>query len=322
MNELIQFIFLGITTSYHVWASWRDPYRKNPPGQLIDMGGYNLHIYCQGQGDITVILDHSLGGIDGYFLIEDIAKITKVCIYDRGGYGWSDASPKKRCSQVIVQELDELLQRANIQPPYLLVGDSFGSYNMRLYAHYFPEKVRGLIFTDGLHEEGMLTLSPQLKLLKLFFISGFFLSIFGSILGLVRLLGTLKIFELIKPELKQFSPTILAKVKRSFYHYQHWLTMGQEMINLDLSGQQMRKANDLGDLPLISIKAKTFFKSSPWNFYLPLKAADQLRDKMQIAILNISSNSQQIQAYNSSHFVWIDEPEIIISAIKQLIDNS
>jgi hypothetical protein len=141
-----------------------------------------------------------------------------------------------------------------------------------------------------------------------------------SLLGLVRLLGNLRIFELIKPELKQFNPTILAKVKRSFYHYQHWLTMGREMINLDVSGQQIRVANDLGNLPLISIKATTFFKSSPWNFYLPLKAADKLRDKMQIAILNLSSNSQQIQANNSSHFVWIDEPNIIISAIKQLID--
>ncbi|NJO94533.1 MAG: alpha/beta hydrolase, partial [Hydrococcus sp. RM1_1_31] len=73
----------------------------------------------KGQGQITVIIDHSLGGLDGYFLIDEIAKLTRVCIYDRAGYGWSDSSPKQRCSEEIVQELNTLLTKAEIEPPYM-----------------------------------------------------------------------------------------------------------------------------------------------------------------------------------------------------------
>ena len=97
-------------------------------------------------------IDHSLGEIDGYFLTKKIAKITRVCIYDRAGYGWSNQSPKPRCSQQIVQELDTLVTLGKIEPPYILVGDSFGSYNVRLYANQFPEKVVAIVLTDGLHE--------------------------------------------------------------------------------------------------------------------------------------------------------------------------
>ncbi|MGK7880249.1 MAG: alpha/beta fold hydrolase [Crocosphaera sp.] len=291
-----------------------------PPGNLIDLGGYKVH-YCQkGEGDITVVFDHSLGGIEGYFLMEEIAKITKVFIYDRPGYGWSDSSPKKRCSQEIVYELDQLLQKADVSPPYLLVGDSFGSYNVRLYAHYFPEKVCGIVLTDGLHEKGMLNLPLSVKLLKTFFLSGFIMSIFGATLGLIRLLGGLKVFELIKPQLKKFDRDSITLVKQSFYHPKHWLTMAREIWNLDTSATQVKKANNLGNIPLISIKAKTFFNTSIVTFFLPLKAINKVRNIIHEELLKLSSNSSQILANNSSHFVWIDEPEIIISAIKQILN--
>ena len=124
----IDLLFLLATTSYHLIATWLENRRHQPPGQLIDIKGYKLHLYSLGQGSPTVVLDHSLGGIEGYFLIEEIAKTTRVCIYDRAGYGWSEPSPNSRTSKQIVKELDILLNKAGIEPPYILVGDSFGSY--------------------------------------------------------------------------------------------------------------------------------------------------------------------------------------------------
>jgi pimeloyl-ACP methyl ester carboxylesterase len=319
--NLIRLIFLSLTTSYHLGKTWLEN-RQSLPGKLIEVGGFKLHLYTQGKGTPTVILDHSLGGIDGYFLIDEIAKITRVCIYDRPGYGWSEASPKPRCSEVIVRELYELLQQAKIEPPYILVGNSFGSYNVRLYAHYYPEQVLGIILTDGLSETLMLKLPLALKIIKLFFLSGFLISIFGSILGLVRILGNLRFFELVKPELRQFSPKILALVKRSFYRPQHWLTMARELWNLEKSANQVKVANYFLDLPIINIKAKSFFKRSPWNFYLPLNKVDKFRNKMHVNLLQLSKNTTQLLASESSHFVWIDQPQIIITAVKQLMSQS
>ncbi|MDJ0510027.1 MAG: alpha/beta hydrolase [Crocosphaera sp.] len=313
-------IFLSLTTTYHWLSTFWEKRQQVPPGKLIDLGGYKVHCYQKGSGDITVVFDHSLGGIEGYFLIDEIAKITKVFIYDRPGYGWSDSSPKKRCSQEIVYELDQLFVKADLSPPYLLVGDSFGSYNVRLYGHYFPEKVYGIVLTDGLHEKAMLKLPLSVKLLKSFFISGFIMSILGSTLGLIRILGNLRVFELIKPQLKKFNRDSLNIVKQSFYQPKHWLTMAREIWNLETSAKQVQKANNLGNIPLISIKSKTFFNPSIFTFFLPLKATNKLRDVIHDELLKLSSNSSQILANKSSHFVWIDEPEMIILAIKKIIN--
>ncbi len=317
--ETIKFLVLLLTTSYHFFATLKDNKKFQPPGQLIDIGGCKLHLYSQGEGDITVIVDHSLGGIDGYFLIEKIAKITKVCIYDRPGYGWSEPSQNKRSSQAIALELDLLLEKANIEPPYILVGQSFGSYNVRVYANYFPEKVVGMILTDGLHEKEMLKMPVLLKGLKLFFMSGFIMSAIGSLLGIVRILGNLGLFEFLKPELRKYPPQTLFKVKRSFYSHNHWITMWREMNNLELSAKQVSQANDFGNLPIINIKASTFLKSGPSNFYMPLKEVDRLRDRMHEELLKLSSNCTQISADRSDHFVWVDRPEIVISAIETLL---
>lgn len=321
MSNSINLLFFLTTTSYHLLATWIENRRHQPPGQLIDIGGYKLHLYSKGQGNPTVVLDHSLGGIDGYFLIEEIAQLTQVCIYERAGYGWSDFSPKRRSSEQIVQELDTLLTQACIEPPYILVGDSFGSYNVRLYADHFPKKVVGIVLVDGLHEEVMLNMSLSLVALKLFFMSGFAMSILGSALGIVRLLGSVGMFELIKKELRQFPDETLRRVKRSFYHPQHWITMGRELWNLDTSGHQVRQAGNFGRLPIISIKASTFFNRSIWNFYIPIKAADQLRERMHNELLKLSTDCTQLQATRSGHFVWVDEPEIILAAIQKILQK-
>lgn len=321
MPHSIDLLLLIATTSYHFIATWLENRNDQPPGQMIDIGGYKLHLYSLGQGNITVVMDHSLGGIDGYFLIEEIAKITRVCIYDRAGYGWSEQSPQHRCSGQIVKELNILLQLARIEPPYILVGNSFGSYNVRLYASHFPEKVVGIVLTDGLHEDAMMKMSPLLWALRIFFMSGFAMSTLGSVLGIVRLLGLIKVFELLKKELRNFPDKTLKIVKRSFYRHQHWITMWREMWNLDLSAKQVSQANNLGTLPVISIKAHTFFHRSIVNFYMPTKSANYLRNEMHIKLLKISPDSTQMLANKSSHFVWLDEPEIIVKAIEAILQK-
>jgi pimeloyl-ACP methyl ester carboxylesterase len=320
METFIQLLFILLTTSYHILASWHENKQK-PPGELLDIGGYKLHLYSKGEGKATVIFDHSLGGIDGYFLVEDLAKIARVCIYDRAGYGWSEPSPKSRCSETIVNELHALLSEAKIEPPYILVGDSFGSYNVRLYAHHFPDRVVGLVLTDGLHEEAMLDMSFELQLLKLLFLSGFLTSSVAASLGIIRILGDLGVFELIKKELKQFPQETLQPVKRSFYSHNHWLTMAREIWNIDKSSRQVRQANDLGNIPIVSIKASTFLHRNFLNFYMPLEQADRLCDRMHAELLKLSTNVTQIKSDRSSHFVWIDEPETILAAVQKILQQ-
>ncbi|MBD2198417.1 MULTISPECIES: alpha/beta fold hydrolase [Calothrix] len=320
MLPSINSMILLATTCYQAIACLLED-RHPPPGKLIDVGGYNLHLYTAGESGPTVVIDHSLGGIEGYLLLPEIAKLTKVCIYDRAGYGWSDHSPYPRTSQQIVTELDCLLTQAGIEPPYILVGNSFGSYNVRLYAKRFPHKVIGMVLTDGLHETAMLKMPIPLQCLKYFFLSGFVMSFLGSVLGIVRLLKLIGTFELIKRELGKFPKKTLKSVKRSFCRPKHWITMSREILNLDNSSRQVMSANDFGELPIVNIKANTFFHPSFWTLLLPSKAANDLRDKMHDELMNLSTNSMQIQTDISSHFVWIDQPELIVKAILHIVKN-
>jgi pimeloyl-ACP methyl ester carboxylesterase len=320
--QAIEIAGLTATTIYHYIASSREAKSIPPPGKLVTTtDGKTRHLYIQGDGEITVVVDSSLGGVEGYLLIDELAKLTRVCVYDRSGYGWSQISSKPRTSQQVVNELHELATEAQILPPYILVGDSFGSYNMRLYAHQFPDEVIGLILTDGLHEDGMLSLPWSMGLLKSFFTFSFGFVSIGAALGLVRFFGTIGVFELIKPELKQFPPLSLKYVKRSFYSTRHWLTMMGEMWGLDTSARQLKAANDLGDLPMISIKSDTFLRPLLGIPLLSLPAADRVRDRIHDDLLKLSTNCLQVFASSSSHFVWIDEPNLIISAVRTLLSK-
>lgn len=317
---MMRVILLAATTVYQAIATWLED-RQPPPGQLIELDQYRLHLYVAGEASPTIVLDHSLGGLDGYFLIEELAKLARVCIYDGAGYGWSDHSPYPRNSREIVKELDTLLVRGGIEPPYILIGNSFGSYNVRLYAHLFPEKVVGIVLTDGLHETGMLKMSVALQALKLFFISGFVMSVLGSILGIIRLLKVFGVFELLKPDLRHFSQDSLNWVKRSFCRAKHWITMSREMMNLNESARQASIAQYFGKVPIVSIKASSFFKPSFWTIFIPLKGANQLWDKMHLELVNLSTDCLQIEANKSGHFVWIDQPDVIVNAVRIVIDK-
>ncbi|MEA5466208.1 alpha/beta fold hydrolase [Leptothoe sp. PORK10 BA2] len=314
-------LILICTTAYQIWCC-RQEDQTPPPGKIYDIGDCKLHLYRRGRPQAnqpTVILDHSLGGVEGYLLIDEIAEFADVCIYDRAGYGWSSHSPSPRNSGEMIQEFETLMQQAGIQPPYVLVGNSLGSYNMRLYAHTFPDKVAGLILTDGLHEDSMGRLPASLQLMKLIFTAGFFLSVVGSALGFIRILQQLGLFQVISPQLRHYSQAQLAPVLRSFVRPKHWFTMAREIISLNTSHDQLSQANDLGSLPVINIKARHFFTPKPWLKPLPLATADNLWMKMHQALMRLSSQSLSLPAQNSSHFVWVDQPDAILEAIDRML---
>ena len=134
------------------------------PGQLVDVGGYKMHIYCIGQGSPTVILgggtlENSLfwAGIQ-----PEVARYTRVCSYDRAGSGWSEPGPQPRTTTVMAEELHTLLVNAHIQGPYVLVGHSLGGVLMRVYTHNYPDEVVGMILVDSLHE-GKIVHSPEFQ---------------------------------------------------------------------------------------------------------------------------------------------------------------
>lgn len=94
-------VLTGAGAAYQLVATNRDRRLNPPPGLLVDIGGYRMHLYCTGQGSPTVILDSGIGDswLSWYKVQPQVGQFTRVCSYDRAGMGWSDPSPKARTSR-------------------------------------------------------------------------------------------------------------------------------------------------------------------------------------------------------------------------------
>jgi pimeloyl-ACP methyl ester carboxylesterase len=133
----------------------RDRKRLPQIGRSVDIGGRTLNIYCSGEGSPAVILD-SGNGEPGYawaHIQPEIAKFTRACWFDRAGEGWSEPGPFPRTSAATANDLHELLARAGVPPPYVLVGHSLGGLNARVYNGLYSHDVAGMVLVDAAHEE-------------------------------------------------------------------------------------------------------------------------------------------------------------------------
>ena len=156
-------LFCGGGAAYQWLATRSELARQPPPGIMVDVGGYRMHLFCQGKGHPTVILDAGLG--DSYLVWSwvqpRIATTNRVCSYDRGGIGYSDPSPRGRASDQIARELHTLLRRAGITPPIVLVGWSAAGLHARAYQLLYPTDVAGLVLVDASHEDQWERLPPR-----------------------------------------------------------------------------------------------------------------------------------------------------------------
>lgn len=121
-----------------------------PPGARISIGDHQLHLYCVGDGSPVVVLEAPEAGLSSAWgaVQPALARLTRVCAYDRSGLGWSEASGLGFDATRAAEELHALLSQAAVQRPVILVGQSLGAWYAQLYASRFPGDVSALILAD------------------------------------------------------------------------------------------------------------------------------------------------------------------------------
>ncbi len=281
---------------YEHSARARDAKLYQPPGRLVDVGGYRLHLNCTGQGGPTVVLEYGLEGsyFDWYRVQPEIARFARVCSYDRAGYGWSDTSPRPRLPSIMADELHTLLLHAGEKPPYILVGHSYGSAAAQMFAHNFPDKTAGLVLVDGVHlrESPVFPLSHRLWLKFMQWTMPF---------GLPRwrhwCAGG-------PPELQAMAEAANCRSRAYAAFYREWAQLAE-------SGAEMRDVTNLGDVPLVVI---TRDPAMGHDREEEVRHAQQQRDA-----LKLSSNSRLIVAEGSGHDIPLARPNVIIDAVRSLL---
>lgn len=148
---LIVIILLVAGVSYQALAEATDRQGYPPPGQLVDVNGHRMHIYCTGNGSPTIILEAGAYSFSSewYWVQKQLATTNRVCSYDRAGNGWSAPVAGARDGLTLVHELHSLLAAANISGPYILAGHSLGGLLNRIYATQYPGEVLGMVLVDS-----------------------------------------------------------------------------------------------------------------------------------------------------------------------------
>jgi pimeloyl-ACP methyl ester carboxylesterase len=123
----------------------------------VDIGGRKLHLNCSGRGTPAVVIENGSGSfsVDWALVQPEVAKVTTVCAYDRAGDAWSEAGPARGSIEQTLDDLHLLLRKAQIRPPYVLVGASLGGIYTRAYQRRYPAEVVGLVLDDPTSDEGL-----------------------------------------------------------------------------------------------------------------------------------------------------------------------
>src|SRR5713101_2190872 len=151
---------------YQTIGTASDARRFPPPGRMVDLGGFRLHVEEAGGGEgPVVVLEAGIAASSlSWSLVQpEVAKFVRVIRYDRAGLAWSDLARGPRTAEYLAGELRGLLEKAQIPGPYVLVGHSFGGYVARMFTASFPKQVAGLVLVDSPSTSEWIPLKPEEK---------------------------------------------------------------------------------------------------------------------------------------------------------------
>jgi len=298
--------------------------KKYPaPGQLVDVGGYKMHIHCTGQGSPTIIL--AAGGADfspsWAYVQPEIAKTTRVCSYDRAGFGWSEPSPYPRTAHTMVEELHTLLVHAGVQGPYVLVGHSLGGLLVRVYAHTYPEQVVGMVMVDAAHEETDLrrsTAVPKFTEVQKRTIDQAARQF--RMLAFLRATGMMALVPQSIPD-PGLPQDVLAQYRATNATSRFFETAVAEMYAQEgmLAEARALRMTSFGNMPLIVLSAGRW-EPDPAYSDAENQQIRQVLQAMHAELAALSSKGKQIVAEQSGHFVQRDQPDLVIDAIREVVD--
>lgn len=312
----LSLVLTALTYAAGVSAKSKLAGKNPPPGQLVDVGGYSLHINCRGQGSPTVIMEAGNNDFSVVWSLvqAEVAKSTRVCVYDRAGFGWSDPSPSSRTLEMMVKELRALLVNAKIDGPYLMVGHSFGGIIVREFAKQYPDDIDGIVLVDSAHQR-QVARAPVLQ------------KVADQTIGQFRTLSFMQSFGLmaLSPEQipdRRLQGAALQQYRSILAATDYFTAAANETqtIFADWKNIPPDEKGSLKDILLI-VLSRGLPEPLPGISDEENRQYEEAWKEMQGELIALSSNGKQIVAEESGHYIQLQQPELVVKSIIELIQS-
>lgn len=270
-----------------------------PPGSIYVVNGHKMHIDCTGSGSPTLVLEAGLG--NDWFIWSkvqpELSRTTRVCSYDRAGYGYSDPQPGPRDADHIAEELHSLLFQAQVTGRIVLMAHSLGGLFIRDYASRYPDEIAGLIFVDAVTpswevRRAKVPLQPITRLATRL----------AFIVDPPRLVGACSF-----PRPGSNPPAWKLAVE-ALCHPQFY-ALEQESDSSRLSGEETSHTGPYGGLPILIFSHVS--SSSNW-FSGYVDGWNQMQEDQK----KLSSRSRRIIAKGSGHMIQLDRSDLIYREVQ------
>ncbi len=307
-----------------------------PPGKLVDVGGYRLHLNCTGKTEPTIVLIPGGGdfSFDWGLVQPKLSVIARVCSYDRPGFAWSDPGPTPRTMKQEAYELHTLLNAAQLKPPYVLVGHSLGGLIARVYAEQYPTEVAGIALVDPTHEDTTLIFQGKLVRVR------------DGAKGIpvpdIQTMKTSPPKPAAAQDIEQFAVNQkmfgAPKTEPPFDKLPEWTqTMrlwyrsqpprtaaGSDYWAEELQEMYVTRAKtpyQLGEKPLVVILPKPDSGNPPPGISADeWKRVSEEKRQQKLGLTNLSRNSKLLIAKSSGHHIQLDEPDFLTDAVFLVVD--
>ena len=293
---------------------------------LFDVGGgRKMNLYCSGQGPVTVVFDAPSGeaGWSWYRVQPEVAKHARACVFDRAGFGFSDAVDAPNTSESVAADLHKLLAAAGEKAPYVMVGNSLGGANVQVYAYRYPSEVKGLVLVEAQHEDETARLDKVTD--------GKVKQIYAMVEGQGKycLAAAEKGFakdaearkNCIGTPLKTFGPQLGKAMLASESTPSYWRANVAEYAAISTSDEQLRKLRrPFGDMPLVVLTRGVSPYAVPGQPQSAMnKAFEDENYAVQKEFTKLSTHSTQRVVAGAGHVIQADKPKAVVDAVLEVL---
>ncbi|PTR34336.1 pimeloyl-ACP methyl ester carboxylesterase [Luteibacter sp. OK325] len=307
-------VLLVAGTLYNQLALHKLRSLAHAPGEIYRVDGYDVHMFCTGEGSPTVMLDTGLGDdFTTWVKVQpELSRVTRVCSFDRSGFGSSAMTPRPHDADTLAAQLHDLVRVAGIDTPFVLVGHSISGLYLRAYAKRYVGELAALVFIDAATplqddrvprslvaiQESQRAGMPWQKLLMT--------------IGWYRLQG---ICSSVPAGFEAYSAVIQA----NNCDPTQFDALEAELDAVRQSGEETLKVGPFPHLPVLILSRDPTSMPSNWPPEVA-RANSLVWNQMQEESKDLSPISRRIIAKGSDHYIHVDRPDLVNREVTGLVE--